>query len=99
MQRRLVQVKVYYKFCYSVWKETFHEPLNVAAAKKSFPSVYIIDRTCFDECFLFRKITGIHFFLYKFIVSYLEVWWNRHVVLFETSVLKEARILYSLSPQ
>ena len=68
MQRRLVQTKVYYKLSYSVWKETPHKPLKAATAKKYFPSVYIIDTTCFDECFLFRVITGIHF-LYKFIVT------------------------------
>ena len=35
MQKRLVQTKVYYKLCYSVWNETFHKPLKVTAAKKS----------------------------------------------------------------
>ena len=52
MQRKLIQTKVYYKFAYSVRKETFQEPLKVAAAKKFFRSVYIIDTACFDECFL-----------------------------------------------
>ena len=42
---------------YSVWKETSHKHLKLAAAKKSFPSVYIINKTCFDECFL------VHVFL------------------------------------
>ena len=65
--RSLVQTKVYYKLCYSVWKETSHKPLKVA--KKSFQSVYIIDTTCFDECFLFYVTTGRHYFLYKFIVT------------------------------
>ena len=68
--RRLVKTKVYYKLCYSVWKETSHQPWKVAAAKKSFQSVYIIDTTCFDECFLFHVTTGRHYFLYKFIVTW-----------------------------
>ena len=51
-QRIFIQTKVYHKFFYSVRKETFHKPLKVAGGKKSFSSVYIIDLTCFDECFL-----------------------------------------------
>ena len=43
--------------------------IEVVAAKKSFSSVYIIDTTCFDECFLFHMITGRHYFLYKFIIT------------------------------
>ena len=54
---------------YSVWKETSYKPLKVAAANKSFPSVYIIDTVCFDECFSFHVITGRHYFLCKFIVT------------------------------
>ena len=63
MQWRLMQTKVYYKTFYSVWRETSHETLKVAAAKKSFSSVYTIDTTCFDEYFLFYVITGRHYFL------------------------------------
>ena len=62
MQRRLMQTKVYYKLCYSVWKETSHKPLKSSRRKKSFPSVYIIDTSCFDEYFLFHVITGKHYF-------------------------------------
>ena len=69
MLRRLVQTKVYYKLRYSVWKETSHKPLKVAAAKKSFQSMYNIETTCFDECFLLHVTTGRHYFLYKFIVT------------------------------
>ena len=69
MLRRLIKTKVYNKLYYSVWKETSHKALKVAAAKKSFQSVYIIDTTCFDECFLFHVINGRHYFLYKFIVT------------------------------
>ena len=39
MRRRLIQTKGCYKFFYSIWKETSHKPLKVAAAKKSFQSV------------------------------------------------------------
>ena len=45
------------------------KPLKVAAVKKSFPSVYITNTTCFDECFLFHVITERHNFLYKFAVT------------------------------
>ena len=41
MQIRLIQTKVYYTLFHSVWKETSHKPLKVAAAKEVFPkSVY-----------------------------------------------------------
>ena len=43
--------------------------LKSSSCKTSFPSVYIIDATCFDECFLFCVITGRHSFLYKLIVT------------------------------
>ena len=69
MQRRLEQTKQYYRLCYFVWKETSHKPIKVATAKMSFPSVYIIDTTYFNECFLFLLITGRHYFLHKFIVT------------------------------
>ena len=48
---------LYYKRFYWAWKKTFHKPLKVEVAKKSFPSVYIIDTTRFDQCFLFHVIT------------------------------------------
>ena len=48
---------------------TFWPCLKVAAlwsssCKNVLPSVYIMDATCFDECFLFHVITGRHSFLY-----------------------------------
>ena len=46
-----------------------HKPLKVGGAKKSFPSVYNINSTYFDEYFLFHLITGRPYFLYKFIVT------------------------------
>ena len=45
-------------FPYSVSKEASHKPLKVAAAKKFFPCVFIIDTTCFDDCFSFYVITA-----------------------------------------
>ena len=57
-----LQTKVYYKLFYSISGKTFHEFLKVIAAKKSLPSMFIIDMTCFDECFLFHVITGNNVF-------------------------------------
>ena len=98
MKRRLRQTKVYYALFYSVSKEVSHKLLKVAAAKRFFPSLFIIDRTYFDECFLFYVITGSS--IYTQIYRYPEAYYNRHVAtFFETSVLKEVRILCPLSPQ
>ena len=69
MQTSFIHTKVYYNFFYSVRKETSHKPLKVASAKNSFSTVYIIDESFFDECFLFHVITERHYFLYKFIVT------------------------------
>ena len=69
MQKRLTQTKVYYKFFNSVSKEASHKPLKVAAAKNYFPSVFILDTTCFDECFLFYVVTGSIIFLHEFYVT------------------------------
>ena len=52
-------------FPYLVLKEASHKPLNVAAAKKYFPSVFIIDATCVDECFSFHVITANSVFYTK----------------------------------
>ena len=88
-QIRLIQIKVYYKRFYSVWKETSHKPLKVTTAKNTFPNMYIIGRTCFDLCFLFHVITGKHYFLRKFsstqrfgaiamlLRSLTQVFWSR----------------------
>ena len=70
MQRGLVQIQVNHKLYYSVREETSHKPLKAPAAKMPFPSMYIIDTTCLDVCFLFHVITGRHYFLYKFIISF-----------------------------
>ena len=86
MQKRLIQTKVYYKLSYSVWKETSHKPLKVAAAKKYFPNVYIIDTTFFDKCFLFYVITRRHYFFTNLLLP--KGWRNCHVVFFETGLLE-----------
>ena len=61
-QRRLIQTKVHFKSCYSVRIEAAHKPSKVAAAKKLFSSVYVINAICFNECFLFHVVTGRHYF-------------------------------------
>ena len=68
MQRRLIQTKVHFTFCYSVRIETTHKPSKVVAAKIFFSSVYVIDATCFDKYFLFHVVTGRHYFGQKFVV-------------------------------
>ena len=62
MQKRLIQTKVRFNFCYS-------EPSKVVAAKIFFSSVYVIDATCFDEYLLFHVVTGGHYFWQKFVVT------------------------------
>ena len=90
MQRRVIQIKTHDKLFYSVWKESSHKPLKVAAAKNYFPGVYIIDITCFNKCFLFHVITWRQYFLCKLIVPQW-FWCNRHVAaFFKTSVLKKS---------
>ena len=77
-------------------KRTSHKLLKVATEKKSLPSLYIIDTTCFDECFSFYVMAEGHYFLYQFIVIY---WFGATAALFGASVLKEVHILYPLSLQ
>ena len=36
-----------------------------SCCKKIIPSVYIIGRTCFDECFLLHVITGRYYSLFQ----------------------------------
>ena len=67
MQSRLMQSKVYDKLYYSVSTEASHKHLKVAAAKKSFPSVFAIDTNCFDNCFLFYNWK--QYFLHKFVFT------------------------------
>ena len=35
-----------------------HKPSKVTGAKKHFPRVYVIDKTCFDKYSLFPLIAG-----------------------------------------
>ena len=86
------------KSCYSARIETTHKPSKVAAAKKDFSSVYVIDATCFHECFLFRVVTGRHYFWQKLVVT-LRFFQPPYVAFFETGVLKEVRLLRILPPQ
>ena len=98
-QRRLIQTKAYYKIVYSVWKETSHKPLKVTAAKKFFPSMYIIGKICFDFCFFFSCNNWKTLFFMQ-IYHYSEVWCNRRVAaFFDISVLKQICILCPLSPK
>ena len=71
------------QFSDSFWKERTHKPLKIAAGKNIFSSVYVIDITCFGECFLFHVITGKHCFYKSFSLtwglfqpSYCCVLWN-----------------------
>ena len=68
-QRRLIQAKLYDKLLYSLEEETFHKLLKVAAAKKSYRTMYIIDKTYFHECSLVHVIIGRNYFLYKFSIT------------------------------
>ena len=69
MQRRLTQTKYTTNFFTLSEKKRLTNLGKVAVAKKPFPSVYIMDTTCFDESFLFRVINGRHSFLYKLIFT------------------------------
>ena len=76
------KTKVYYKSFYPVCKETPHRPLKVAAAKKYFSSVHIIDTTCFDECFLiFILGDNLKTLFFTQIYCYPEVWYNHTMLL------------------
>ena len=69
MRRKLMQIKIYYSFFSSAWKETSLKLLQVAPAKNLFPSVYVIGTTCFDEYFLIRVMIEWQYFIYRFIVT------------------------------
>ena len=91
-QRKLKQTKVYHALFHYVWNEATHKSLKVAALKTRFPSVYVIGKTCFNECFLLHVITRRHYFHES--LSFLWVNFNRHADAFvEASVLKEVHIL------
>ena len=51
-------------------KRNASQTLKSSSCKKVFRKcVYIMDTTCFDECFYFRVIAERHYFLYKLIVT------------------------------
>ena len=61
-----------------------------------YSSVYVIDATCFDGCFLFHVIAGRRYFFSKFVVTvkfFSTAILSFIVVFFKTSVLKEVLIL------
>ena len=62
MKKRLIQTKLYYKFFYSSRKETSHKPSKVAAAENFFRSLFVVGTAHFNECFLFHKIIGRHYY-------------------------------------
>ena len=69
-----------------------HKPSKEAAAKDSYSSVYVIGATCFNEYFLSHVTSGNVIFSKS--LSGLRDFFNRHIaVFFETSLLKEVRIL------
>ena len=84
---RTIQMISKWKHFYRI-KRQLGTTLKLAAANTSFPSLYIIDTV----------IAGRPFFIQLY--RYPEVCCNRHLaVFFETSVLKEVRILCLLSQQ
>ena len=44
-----------------ILKRNVSRTFKSSSCKKSFPSINIINTTCFDECFLFLVITGRHY--------------------------------------
>ena len=57
-----------------------------------YSSVYVIDATCFDGCFLFHVIAGRRYFFSTFVVTvrFLLPPYCRFI---QTSILKEVRNL------
>ena len=101
MQRRLRQTEVCQKFFYFLWKETTHKPIQAAAAKTLFPSVYVISKTirktCFNECLLFHMNWKTLPFInvYRYSVSFLTA----ILLLSLKSVFWEKTVFYALFPQ
>ena len=50
-------------FFYSFQIKTTQKPSKQAAAKIFLSNVYVIDATCFDECFISHMIKGARYFL------------------------------------
>ena len=83
-------------FLYSVSKEVPHKPLK--AAKKYFPSVLIIDTTCFDKCYSFHVITANSIF-YTNLLLPRGLMQQPCCCVLSNKCCKKVRILYSLFPQ
>ena len=63
-----------------------HKPSHVVAATTLFSSVYVIDKTCFDEYFFFYVITGRHYFWQK-VYRFSDGFSNDHApAFFERSI-------------
>ena len=99
MQRRLMQTKIYYNHFYSVSKETFYKPLKVAELQKSLSQVCIsLIQLASMSVFILCGNCKTLFFIQTY--HYPKVWCNGLVFsFFKTIILKEVRILYSLSAQ
>ena len=81
MQRRFKQMKLH--------------TLKVFYSVQIFSSVYVIDITCFEKCFLFHVTTGRHYF---YISLLHRDFFKRYIVaFFERSFLKEVCILRCLN--
>ena len=61
-------------------KKNVSQHVQVAATKKYFQSVYVIDSFGLINFFISCENWKISFFIH--IYRYPEVWWNRHVVVF-----------------
>ena len=61
MWKRFMQTKVYMSF-FTMSEKKNSQTFKIAAAKSFFSNVYVIDTTCFDECFLFHVSTRSYYF-------------------------------------
>ena len=90
LNQRLIQTIVNSKFCYCVRIETTHNTLKVEVAKKC---CRFVSMNIFYSMWNWKTL-----FLTK-VYRYLDLF-SRHIVaIFETSVLKEVRILRILFPR
>ena len=83
IQRRLMQSKVSYRF-FLLCPKRNAQIFKSRSCKKSLSSVYVLGRTCFNECLLFHVTTGRHYRC-----SLVILFNRRALAFFETSVLKE----------
>ena len=92
MQRRLIQTKVNYNSFHSVSKEMTRKSPKVAASK-TFPPVYML-WIQLASVKVFYSIWQLEVIVFCKSLSLLRDCFSRHIVaFFETSVLKEVRIL------